>query len=353
MLPARTTPLCGQALIDGRGALFTPYCAVRLGLPANEFTPLSEVLPTYNANLQPFRLDFAKLTRLAVLNGMGVALGDSIVGLQALYLIKQRWPHLRIHLYRSRQCSANLEQIYALAGFFIDEIRYLPTPVSVLQDEPCLVDLADFAFRPAFDKLPMLDFFLDSLGLSPDEVSPALKYPAWLADPRRARGALPAGLSQKGYILFAPVASEPLRNIPPAVSQQIVARLWALHGLPIVGLVQAIDHPHYTCLATPLPRLADYIALVGGAARVVSTDTSALHVAAGLAVPTLGFFVSIDPALRVAHYPAHCAVRVSTDARLMGRHWHDDALQLAIAEAAWLDFAARPELDARLAFSSA
>ena len=46
------------------------------------------------------------------------------------------------------------------------------------------------------------------------------------------------------------------------------------------------------------------MAWIKGASVVVGTDSAAIHIAAGFDVPTLAFFVSIDPQLRTRDYPA-------------------------------------------------
>ncbi|SQC92266.1 Uncharacterised protein [Cedecea neteri] len=42
----------------------------------------------YNYALQPFSLDFSQIQRLCIINGMGVTLGDSLIGIAALQAIR-------------------------------------------------------------------------------------------------------------------------------------------------------------------------------------------------------------------------------------------------------------------------
>ena len=153
--------------------------------------------------------------------------------------------------------------------------------------------------------MPMIDFFLWALGIPPIEVPSDEKRNHWLKSLP-----LPAWPSDRaGYVLFCPNASTPVRSIPPSLHREMVARLHDDFGVPVVGFA-AVDHPHYTDITPLAPDTADFLNWVKHARYLVTSDTAALHIAAGFDVPTTAFFTTIPPAMRARDYADCHAVSV-------------------------------------------
>src|SRR6187402_1443146 len=70
----------------------------------------------FNAALAAFRFDYAYVSQVVVINGMGVALGDSIIGITALLAIKANFPHISFTIYRPRLTPIYVKQLYELAA---------------------------------------------------------------------------------------------------------------------------------------------------------------------------------------------------------------------------------------------
>ncbi len=288
-----------------------------------------------NAAERPFRLAPEPHGTLHVINGMGVALGDSIVGLTALAALRERHPGRRIVLYRPSRIARHVAQLDTLAGDAIATMRTLPVPVDALPAPDLKIDLGNQLYRPSFATLPMIDYFLDALGVTPAEVGTQSKRNRWLA--RLDLPALPEPWRTRRYALVCADASTPLRSFPDAQRAAIVERVARRYGLPVLGFgpVDRVDRHVYTDVRALSPDTAAYLAWIRGAAVLISADTSAIHAADGFDVPTLACFTSIAPALRVRDYP-HCVpVSLALPPALRDRHASDDAGDVAAVAAAF------------------
>ncbi|GAB7537679.1 glycosyltransferase family 9 protein [Burkholderia sp. 3C] len=291
-----------------------------------------------NAAERPFRLDYARCATVHVINGMGVALGDSIIGLTALDALRGAHPALRFVLYRPARLAAHVAQLDALAarptshGDAVAEIRTLPVALDALPAAAPKIDVGNQLYRPAFASLPMIDYFLDALGAEPAAIPAEAKRNRWLA--RLALPALPAPWHARRYALFCADASTPLRSIPPGQRAALVDRIAQRYGLPVLGF-GPVDHRAYVDVRALSPDTAAYLAWVRGAAVLIGADSSAIHVADGFDVPTLACFTSIAPELRVRDYP-HCRpVVVPVPPALHDRHASDDPDDIAAVDNAY------------------
>lgn len=284
-----------------------------------------------NAAERPFRLDYARCATVQVINGMGVALGDSIIGLTALDALRGAHPALRFVLYRPARLARHVAQLDALAGS-VATIRTLPVALDALPAADPRIDVGNQLYRPAFAALPMIDYFLDALGAEPAAIPAEAKRNRWLA--RLALPALPAPWRARRYALFSADASTPLRSIPPARRAALVERIAQRYGLPVLGF-GPVEHRAYVDVRALSPDTAAYLAWVRGASVLIGADSSAIHVADGFDVPTLACFTSIAPELRVRDYP-HCRpVTVPVPPALHDRHASDDPADIAAVDAAY------------------
>jgi len=255
-----------------------------------------------NANAAPFRLDWDRISTLHIVNGMGVTLGDSIIGLTAINAIRERFPHVRMHLYRPALAPSYVEELYVLAtGTVIDECVSLPCPLARVPADDVVVDAGNHLFWRGFSREPMIDFFLDALGVDPASIASEQKRNSWL-------GRLPqldlrdASNGAQPYALFCPTASTSLRSIPAKHRARLVDLLHRTYGLPVLGF-GAVEHPAYRDVRAASDSTAAFLRLIGSAAFVMTGDSAALHIAAGFGVPTTAFFSSIEPEMRAKDYP--------------------------------------------------
>src|ERR1700761_3810234 len=80
------------SLLSPDSEIVAPYDLEVTDTPATGFLPLSMVQGIVNANCATFAPDYASHRKLRVINGMGVTLGDSIIGLTALFALKKLHP---------------------------------------------------------------------------------------------------------------------------------------------------------------------------------------------------------------------------------------------------------------------
>lgn len=284
--------------------------------------------------------------RVAILNGFGRSLGDSIVGLQALAaaLELHKLPGPPV-LFRLPGLPPAIQGAYAVAAD-LAEVRTLPRD-DATPDRPFppaagfarVIDLRDFAFDPAFRGVAMIDFFLRRLGLDPDAVPATLRRNAWLA-PRLPT--LPAPDLPPGYLLVCPRTSMALRDMPPDAHATILEAL-AASGLPVVTQ----GEPHAGAWPAPAcDSFAELCALVAGARAMVSADTAMPHLADAFGVPCLAFFTTHRPEWRVRDYPLCRPIHLPADLPAALEFARSPADEAA-ARAAWPHDAAFRETLAR------
>lgn len=267
--------------------------------------------------------------RLAILNGFGRTLGDSIIGLQALHAARALGLLAReAVLFRLVLPSPVIEGLYALAAS-LAEIRELPW-ADATPDRPFagasgfaeVLDIRDFAFDPAFRGVAMIDYFLRRLGVDPQTVPPRWRRNTWLAP------LLPPPAPQD-YVLLCPNTANPMRDMPGWV--QTLAQHW---------LTQRGFEVRSQATLPPARSLPELCALVGGARLVVSADTAMVHLADAMGAPCLAFFTTHDPAWRMRDYPRCTAVHVRPAALPPALEFPRDAADIATAQAAWTSFGA-------------
>lgn len=328
--------------------LVAPYDLEHGMARAPGYVPAAPALQLLHAAQRPFRLDYSHATQVHVINGMGVALGDSVIGLTALAALRDAHPDLRFTLYRPARAPRYVEALYALAADVVAPTRALPCAADALPAHTPCIDIGNHLYWPAFAHMPMIDFFLDALGADPTAVPASAKRNGWLA--RLQLPALPAAW-RRPYVLFCADASTAVRSVPPARRAVLVDRLAQRYGLPVVGF-GPVAHPAYVDVSEDAAGdTARFIAWVKGASLLFAPDTAALHVAAGFDVPSVACFTTIEPALRVRDYP-HCVpIELDVPAELRGLHRSEQPDDIAAIDAAYgaLDWDAVPWPAARTA----
>jgi hypothetical protein len=289
------------SLLSENDELVAPYDLEASGEALQGFRPALSEARFNNANAAPFRLDWHRISTLHVVNGMGVTLGDSIIGLTAIHAIKEHFPNVRVCLYRPQRAPAYVEELYALAtGIVIDERVTLPCTLARVPFDEVVVDIGNHLFWRSFASEPMIDFFLDALGVDPGAIDAHQKRNSWLT--RLVQANRHFANAEQPYALFCPTASTPLRSIPATHRARLVDLIHRAYGLPVLGF-GAVEHHAYRDINAENRTTAEFLRWVGNAAFVMTGDTAALHIAAGFDVPTTAFFSSIEPRMRARDYP--------------------------------------------------
>jgi hypothetical protein len=290
------------SLLAFDGCVIAPYDLEQRETEIGEHVALASQPGILNAAARPFQLDYSKITVVHVINGMGVTLGDSIIGLTALAAIQHAHPQVRFVVYRPELSPPYVEQLYALAAGKVVETRPLPRPLTDIPSDETRIDMGNHLFWPSFMSLPMIDFFLGALGVRPESIASANKANRWLQ--MLELPCLPESWRDHPYVLLCPTATTPIRSIPQPVRAALVSRLFERFGVPVLGF-GPVTHPHYVDVAATSSSTAHFLAWIRHARYLLTSDTAAVHVAAGFNVPTTAFFTTIAPELRVRDYP-HC-----------------------------------------------
>lgn len=300
----------GSLLLDGK-TLVASYDLEQSPLPADtamQLKPLHEPV-VYNYALRPFSVDYRTIRRLCIINGMGVTLGDSIIGISALQAIKAINPEIHLTLLRPHTCPTYIEQIYQLADAVVDDLRYLPVNLqSMLAQKDVLIDMGNQLFRDDFGTMEMHDFFLRHLGIEPATVETSIRTNHWL---RESIPEQPSPLNTP-YVLLSHNASTPLRSIPQSVLVDLVEHIYRQHKITVAGFT-AVDHPSFIDLSARSQSTLDFIAIIRHASALYTCDSSALHVAAAFAVPTVCYFNAIKSSLRAVYYPLCKSIDLGTE----------------------------------------
>jgi hypothetical protein len=288
------------SLLSPIGEIVASYDLEVTDTPALDYRDLAEIRHIHNARRHPFSPDYANQSRVHVINGMGVTLGDSIIGLTALSAIASLHPSLRFTIYRPAHSPHHVKRLYELAAPLFGTLIDLPVRLDAIPEREISVDIGNHLFWPKFSSWPMIDFFLDALGVSPVDIPSGQKRNHWL---KQLALPLPEW-HDTHYVLICPDASTPVRSIPRAVRPIIVERLWERFGLPVAGF-GPIDHLRYTDVTVLSPDTGYFLSWIKNARYLVTSDTAAVHIAAGFDIPTTAFFSTVPPALRARDY-VHC-----------------------------------------------
>jgi hypothetical protein len=284
-----------------------------------------------NAAVRAFRLDYRAASVVQVINGMGVALGDSIIGLTAIEALREFNPDLHAIIYRPAKAPGYVDELYHLAAGIIAEIRWLPWRLANLTEPQPIIDLGNHLFWPAFANMPMIDFFLWALGVDPNLISPELKANRWLE--RLCLPVISAPGPGKDYVLFCHKASTPIRSIPQAMHLTLVEWLWQRFHCPVLGFTP-VEHPHYQDISRFTTDTAHFLSWFKHARYVLTSDSAAVHIAAGFNVPSLAIFTSIKPERRVRDYPLCQPLRLEIPA-LDNMHASARPQDIALVEQAY------------------
>lgn len=287
------------SLLDAEGMIFDSYSLEQDAEIRGDYFALSPETGVANASQRPFSVDYSSQHMLHIINGMGVALGDSVIGLTAIRALQYLNPQLATTLYRPAKAPDYVEQLYRLADGIVTQCRPLPFSLQAIDERDVRIDVGNHVFWPDFSTLPMIDFFLAALGVDPKEIPGELKRNTWLQE--LALPTLPSPWNKGDYVLFCPQASTPIRTIPAEFHTQLVENLWRQYSLPVLGFGY-VDHAQYTDISNLSSDTGHFLAWIKHASAMLTCDSAAVHAAAGFNIPTQAFFTSIVPTRRVRDY---------------------------------------------------
>lgn len=280
-----------------------------------------------------------RAVRIAVVNILHLAFGDTLLGLCALRELRStleaRFDAVTLDLVQHR-CNPEAEALFRRSGL-IDQIHFLPAPVQLLTGYDAYLDLT--GERVTADA-HWVDLCMDACGLDPRAVPAARKRMSFPPSPGAAAelaARVPADDGGAPILLFHPQSSTPIRTFPAERAARFVRELLDLTGWRVASAVPlAVEHPRFLDWSGHSRTFDHFAHLVARADMVVSTDTCAYHLADAFDVPAVVLFTCMTPESRTAYYPYVAGIALAPDDNpLLGRGVSDHPAHVAYAEALW------------------
>lgn len=270
------------------------------------------VTPRKTANLekQISRLRKNEIN-VAILNGMGTGIGDTLAGLTALAItrkfLERKFKKVNMDALIGPQCFESVAPVYAQSPV-VDTVRPLPITLADLWQYDAFFDTGSLMHREDADRLPYVDFFLKQFGIDYWKIEPARKrnniyLNKEIVDELDSDIGILKNDGRK-LLLFHPTASGDLRSIPEKRIAETMEEIIANSDYRIITVVPIpFQHERVTSLTEKSKSFQHLCAIVSRMDAIVTVDTSIYHIADAFNVPALVLFTTIDPGLRVKYYP--------------------------------------------------
>ena len=260
-------------------------------------------------------------SKIMVLRSGGI--GDHIMFLPALKGLKKFLSHRDVMLWLAVQ--KDMFPLF-MGQRFIDRLFPLPLPMINLIQADYYVDFSDSIQESGFNSQHPVDYNISSFGLLPAKTTE--KTARLNMNGRGSRlitqlfNVIKEEYKDRPLILMQWLASVNLRSLPPESLSALTRKnrdflfISAHHHTQAkrsAGDITTADM-NVIDISCHIRDLSDFITAVNMSDGVISTDSSAYHVAAALDKPALAIFGPITSGLRTSYYPKV----VSIDAHYKG-----------------------------------
>ena len=260
----------------------------------------AERLPGYPKPLTVPPRELPAGSRLMLLRGGGI--GDILMLAPALkYLRKAVGNRITIKLSTFAERIPIIEGLGCIDTFFPHPIRLY----DLINESDYYMDFSDP--KRIFNDTDMIDFYLDSLFFDPASIPAQDKIPQ-LSDHLKRSGRIIESMEtlnpdRKTRVLFAGNASSPIRHLPPFILKFLSASypdmVFLVPSDRTGPSVEALNIFHLDTSGG----LTDFVTAINLCDIVVSSDSSAYHIAAAVGTPALVFFGPIGSKIRIGNYP--------------------------------------------------
>jgi|GEM_PF-6060251 len=283
-----------------------------------------DVLEIKNVDLnkQISRLKNKTSPRIAVLNGFGSGIGDTLIGITAFssaYELIRKSVKPRIEIIYSPEQHAKLTSIFQHTTL-IDQFHIAPITLKKLLGFDAVFDTGGMAHRPDFYNRPVVDFLLKFFGLNPDLVQKKNKRNNLVQF--RPDDNLKKRIEEirddnpgKKIILLHPKTSSAFKDIPDKYVIKILQKLQASgkyiivadEAIPATAGLAVIDLSRQ---AKSFSGLCSIISQVDG---ILTADTCVYHIADCFSIPTIAWFTMYDPDVWARYYPTVTGILLGKD----------------------------------------
>ncbi len=253
----------------------------------------AESIPGFPQPLQMPPEEIPAGSHIILLRAGGI--GDLIMMIPALKEFRRRL---------SPGCQLTLATYADYAGIFeclTDHLISYPVRLTQLMNKvDYYVEFKDL--HDLFETSEMTDFYLDCLGIAPESVPNEAKQPELPASMANAPGIIEAisTIAFKTKVLYAGRASDKIRYLPDAFLSQLAENnpdiAFIIPGNSEVKLDNIFE-------IDTSGGLHEFITAIAHCDALVSTDSSAYHIAAAFNIPSLVVFGAIDSKIRTTYYP--------------------------------------------------
>lgn len=278
--------------------------------------------------------------RLALINGVGTMLGDTLVGSTALEIASRVLTEagvgkVDIHAIQAWNTRPGTGDILARCPA-VAHVQGHSITLDKLRAFDAYWDFSLLLKMEGYNTRPLLDFYLNQFGIDPAGINPAVKRPVLrlpTAVIAEAKTLLDQRRAGRKLLLIQGAASTPLRSMPDFFLAGLIEKVLAETDACIL-LTQPLPEGLSDRAAERVVHLEDwcrdstdrYLALVVSADQIVSIDSVAIHAAMAAGLSGVVIFTTLPPALRLAYAPQLVGMLIpdAENLKTWGQHKTDD-----------------------------
>jgi len=269
--------------------------------------------------------------KIAILNGMSNAIGDHLIGMNALNLLHE---HLQRY-YDKRNINITLFQLNPARlnpitdkWSFTSKTYILPTTLAALSTFDLFYDFGGLLALKGFQDLNMIDFFLNALSINAESVAAERKriqfYPSEMGrdTSKMLMRQVRKKAGKKPIMLFHNKSTSPIRSMDNKNAERIIRDIVKESDYFVISAIdtgfKCENFMNLHKFSREIDQFASIISLVDA---IVTVDTCTYHFADSFNIPTIALFSSIAPELRCKYYPLVKGVLLcKKDSILYGNH---------------------------------
>lgn len=268
--------------------------------------------------------------RIAFVNGMSNAIGDHLIGMHAFDVFCERLsellPGTRIMItlfqlspYRTRAITRQWRNKF-------EHVYMLPNKLPKLLKHDAFIDLGGMLLRDNFDKVPMIDFYLEACSIDPASVPEERKRMTYEVNEDIHNGIKKVfkAIRTKGrpILLFHHTSTSEIRGMSNARARGYIKKIIETTDYFVVSACGLeFQNKRFLDLRNFSKDLDHFASIISQVDGIITVDTSTYHLASAFNIPTVVLFTSIDPDLRVRYYDHVRPIMLEEkDGKLYGRH---------------------------------
>lgn len=307
---------------------------------ADDIMELSLNEQTVDLNLQ---LENANNTdiKVAIIGGLGKSISEitaNSTGLRIFYKeLQKRFKIVCLDVYieasENKYYSRDKELI--LMHSYVNSVKALGISLKELKTYDYYVDTSMMNKRSFYHQLSYVDAFLYKVGIDYKKVSSLNKNNSLDVFGRKANNKLEEIINKikdKGKILlYHPYSADILKSIPKEYSISYLEKLIKLsNNYTIISTLKISDikDDRYVDLSAYSKSIFDFVYIISNTNKIISVDTSTLHIADAFFIPTVAIFTNKNTLKNIEYYNQTKVVEVDDKSKNFSNFIfsHDDLI---------------------------